>query len=100
MRAHLERLSSYYRGSLIEGSNYSYTVEPLIKRQFGTAAYRMEGNFRGGGFRVSTHGPALFALMGVVNVCAIREYFTRNFFDSFYPRNFNPAEISLHPSGI
>ncbi len=34
--------------------------------------------------------------MGVVNVCAIREYFTRGFFDSFYPRNFNPAEISLH----
>ncbi len=34
--------------------------------------------------------------MGVVNVCAIREYFTRDFFDSFYPRKFNPAEISLH----
>ncbi len=34
--------------------------------------------------------------MGVVNVCAIRKYFTRDFFDSFYPRNFNPAEISLH----
>ncbi len=45
---------------------------------------------------VPTHGPALFALRVWLMWLMFVQSANISPFDSFYPRNFNPTEISLH----